>query len=159
MPPILTGRRSLKMFLSGTERQSLSAHHWGEAAKVNMRIFTLVVVGGVALSLACQKPEVVPPAGSPLKASASPAVSPSPNPGIPKDGKYDAKGVVTKINMQLGSVEIDHEDIPNMMPPMKMEFYVQDKKMLDGLAVGDKVDFVLEYKHPTETIAAIKKAK
>lgn len=122
-----------------------------------MRLITLILF--VLASLACQKSEIVPPAGSPLKASASRAGSPSPNPGIPTDGKYDAKGVVTKINMQLGSIELDHEDIPGVMPRMIMEFYVQDKKMLDGLAVGDKVDFVLEYKHPTETIAAIKKAK
>jgi Cu(I)/Ag(I) efflux system periplasmic protein CusF len=124
-----------------------------------MRIFTLALFGCVVLSLACQQAEVAPPAGSPLKASSPPAVSPTPNPGIPKNGKYDAKGVVTKINTKLGSVEIDHEDIPGMMPRMIMEFYVQDKKMLDGLAVGDKVDFVLEYKHPTETIAEIKKTK
>ncbi|MBK9215138.1 MAG: copper-binding protein [Chloracidobacterium sp.] len=112
----------------------------------------------------CQKAEVgqptPPPHVPPVKnLDASPMPPASPNAGIPKDGKYDAKGVVTKINLKLGSIEIDHEDIPGMMPPMRMEFYVQDKRMLDGLAVGDKVDFVLEYKHPTETIATIKKAK
>ena len=42
---------------------------------------------------------------------------------------------------------------------MRMEFFVTDKKMLDGLTVGDKVDFVLRYKHPTETIVKISKPK
>ena len=45
------------------------------------------------------------------------------------------------------------------MPPMIMEFFVSEKKMLDGLKVGDKVDFVLRYKHPGETIVKITKAK
>ncbi|HEX6126479.1 MAG TPA: copper-binding protein [Pyrinomonadaceae bacterium] len=72
--------------------------------------------------------------------NASPRSSASP---ASKDGDYNGKGVVTKIDTELGSVEIDHEDIPDLMPPMRMEFYVSDKKMLGGLKVGDKVDFVL----------------
>lgn len=120
-----------------------------------MKILTSHIILLIAFAIACQKAEVKQPTPMPHV----PPASPTPNAGIPKDGKYDAKGVVTKINMQLGSIELDHEDIPGVMPRMIMEFYVQDKKMLDGLAVGDKVDFVLEYKHPTETIASIKKAK
>lgn len=85
--------------------------------------------------------------------------SPVPTASIPKDGSYDGKGEVTKINMELGSIEMKHEDMPGLMPAMQMEFYVKDKSMLKGLAVGDRVDFVLEYKHPTETITSIKKAK
>ena len=42
---------------------------------------------------------------------------------------------------------------------MKMEFNVKDKALLNGLAVGDQVNFTLQYKHPTETIVAISKAK
>lgn len=121
-----------------------------------MRAYTLVIAACVSFSLGCGK--AVPEPHEPLRAT-SPAGSPTPNAGIPKDGKYDARGVITKINAELGSVEIDHEDIPGLMPPMKMEFYVQDKKMLAGLAEGDPVDFVLEYKHPQETIASIKKVR
>jgi Cu/Ag efflux protein CusF len=89
------------------------------------------------------------------------ATSPTPVPttAIPRDGDYPAKGVVTKINTELGSVELNHGDIPGVMPPMLMEFYVSDKKILGGLKVGDNVDFVLRYKHPTETIVQITKAK
>ena len=64
---------------------------------------------------------------------------------------------MTKINMELGSVELDHEETVGVMPPMIMEFYVKEKALLDGLKVGDHVDFVLEQKHPAETIVAIKK--
>ena len=90
-------------------------------------------------------------------AAASPAAAATPV--IPKDGDYPAKGVVTRISTETGSIEIDHEDIPGVMPPMVMEFFVTDKKLLDGLKVGDKIDFILRYKHPTETIVAITKAK
>jgi len=88
-------------------------------------------------------------------------ISPTPVPTsiTPKDGDYNGKGVVTKINMELGSVEVDHEEIKDMMPAMKMEFYVTDKDMLPGLKVGDKVDFVLRYKAHTETITSIKKTR
>jgi len=78
---------------------------------------------------------------------------------IPKDGNYNAKGRVTKIDMNLGSVELDHEDIPGVMGPMVMEFTLKDKAQLKGLKVGDNVDFVLEYKHPTEIIVDIKKTQ
>lgn len=69
------------------------------------------------------------------------------------------KGVVTKINLELVSVELDHEEIKDVMPPMKMEFYVKEKSELEVLKVGDKVDFVLEENHGQEKIISIKKAK
>lgn len=87
------------------------------------------------------------------------AASTNPTPSIPKGGDYPARGKVTKINEKNGSIELDHEDIPGVMPPMRMEFNVKDKAMLNGLKVGDAVDFTLEYKHPAETIVAIKKAQ
>ncbi len=73
-----------------------------------------------------------------------------------KDGDYLGKGKVTKINNEIGSVEMDHDDIPGLMPAMRMEFYVADKAMLNGLAVGDSVDFIL-YKKGTETITKLTK--
>ena len=90
-----------------------------------------------------------------------PASSPSPVPTavIPKNGDYPGRGVVTKINPEVASVELNHEEIKDVMPAMQMEFYVSDKKLLDGLKVGDKVDFVLRYKHPTETIVNIRKVQ
>lgn len=75
------------------------------------------------------------------------------------NGDYPGKGKVTKINLELGSVEMDHEEIVGVMPAMRMEFYVSDKKMLDGLNVGDAVDFTLRYKDHTETVVGISKAK
>ena len=89
------------------------------------------------------------------------AASPSPVPTtlVPKNGDYPGKGVVTKINLELASIELDHEEIRDVMPAMQMEFFVSDKRLLDGLKIGDKIDFVLRYKDPTETIVNIKKVQ
>lgn len=75
------------------------------------------------------------------------------------NGDYPGKGQVTKINSDLGSFEMDHEEIVGVMPPMRMEFYVSDKKLLNGLAVGDQIDFTLRYKDGTEVVTAISKSK
>jgi Cu/Ag efflux protein CusF len=93
-----------------------------------------------------------------VNAVASPTVNTS-TPVYPRDGNYDARGTITKINNELGSIEFDHEEIPGLMPAMRMEFFVKDKAILNGLAVGDNVDFVIEYKHPAETVVSVKKIK
>ena len=77
----------------------------------------------------------------------------------PANGDYPGRGKVTKIDMKLGSVELDHEEIKGVMPAMKMEFFVSDKKILGGLAVGDKADFTLRYNDNTEIIVDIKKVQ
>lgn len=76
-----------------------------------------------------------------------------------KDGNYEGKGKVTKIDMNIGSVEMDHEEIKDLMPAMRMEFYVTDKALLSPLTVGDSVDFTILYKAGTETITKIAKSK
>ena len=125
-----------------------------------MKIKLLVVILIAVLS-ACESKQSstnvanVNPSPAPSIAAASP--TPVPTIATPKDGDYPAKGVVTKINLELGSIELDHEEIKGVMPAMLMEFFVTDKKMLAGLKVGDKVDFVLRYKDPTETIVDINK--
>ncbi|MBA3770203.1 MAG: copper-binding protein, partial [Blastocatellia bacterium] len=63
---------------------------------------------------------------SPLPSSASPI----------KNGDYSARGKITKINTELKSVELDHEDIPGVMPKMIMEFYVVEPAKIDALKVG-----------------------
>jgi Cu/Ag efflux protein CusF len=109
-----------------------------------MRLLAVLFIALVAGSAAC----------SAERATVSPA--PATNSASQKNGEYPAKGTITKINPTLGSVELDHEDIPNLMPAMRMEFYLADKLMLNGIAVGDIVDFTILYKDGTETITKIK---
>ncbi|MEP6704419.1 MAG: copper-binding protein [Acidobacteriota bacterium] len=112
-----------------------------------------------AAAASCGSPQAVNNSAPKPGTAVSSAPSPVPTAVTPKDGDYDGKGVVTKINLKLGSVELDHEEIKDMMPAMRMEFYVTDKKLLDGLKVGDKADFVVRYKGHSETIVDIKKAQ
>jgi Cu/Ag efflux protein CusF len=129
-----------------------------------MRRVFLILTVSIFLLMGCEKkvsetkPQNVK-ATQTASAPPTPMNSPQPMPSIPKDGDYPGKGVVTKIDEKLGSVELNHEDIPGLMPPMIMEFYVKDKALLKDLKVGDKVDFTVEYKHPTEVISSIKKAQ
>ena len=81
------------------------------------------------------------------------------NPPPPKDGDYAGTGTITKIDLGIGSVEMDHQAVPGLMPAMRMEFYVSDKDLLKGLALGDKVEFTILYKAGTETITKIGKTK
>ncbi len=71
----------------------------------------------------------------------------------------NASGEVTKIDKAAGRVEIRHGGIKALdMPPMRMAFRVRDAKMLDGLAVGDKVRFAAEKIDGQFTVTAISKA-
>jgi Cu/Ag efflux protein CusF len=115
----------------------------------------LLVLSAFLFLQACGSPAAN---NSVSKAVNTPAPTPVPTSITPKDGDYPAKGVVTQVNMEAGWVEIDHEDIKDLMPPMKMMFNVTDTSILKGISAGDKVDFILEYRHPTEVVKSIKKS-
>lgn len=92
------------------------------------------------------------------KTSPSPVAQITPSPQSTLNVKTGRSiGIVTKIDLEFGSIELDHEDIPGMMPKMIMEFYVKDKKMLNGLKIGDKVSFVLEDRNGQEQLIELKK--
>lgn len=115
-----------------------------------------LTIAGLLFFSSCSKPEVDnTPTGNAHSESHDPQAAST----QPKDGLYPGKGKVTKINNELGSVELDHEEIVGVMPPMIMEFYVHEKWLLKGLKVGDEVDFILRYAHPSETIVSITKIK
>ena len=133
---------------------SLLSTDYTRFMKIKLIVFITFMA---AVSLACTAANNSPASSPKPAAKASPSPTPVPTSTVPKNGDYDGKGVVTKINLEMGSVEMDHEEIKGVMPPMRMEFFVSDKKMLDGLKIGDKVDFVLRYKDHTETVVQIKK--
>ena len=120
----------------------------------------LLIFAAVSLFTACggtatnNTTTSAPTVGAPVAQPAEPEI---PANGIPKDGTYVGRGKITKINAANSSLEIDHEKIPGMMPPMKMDFNVKGKELLEGLKVGDAIKFEIEYKHPTPTIVTIKK--
>jgi Cu/Ag efflux protein CusF len=70
-----------------------------------------------------------------------------------------SSGEVTKIDKGGGKVTLKHGEIKNLdMPPMTMVFRVRDAKMLDSVAVGDRVRFVAEKVNGQYTLTALAKA-
>lgn len=67
-------------------------------------------------------------------------------------------GEVTKIDKATGRVTLKHEGIKHLdMPPMSMVFRVRDTKLLDGVAVGDRVRFAADRIDGNFTLTAIAK--
>ncbi len=68
-------------------------------------------------------------------------------------------GEVAKVDVAAGRVTLKHGEIKNLdMPPMTMAFRVRDTKLLDGLAVGDRVRFVAERVDGQYTVTSLSKA-
>jgi Cu/Ag efflux protein CusF len=59
---------------------------------------------------------------------------------------FQGKGKITGLDAGAGFVTIAHEDIPGLMDAMEMQFEAKPRKILNGLKVGDKVDFAIEGK-------------
>jgi protein SCO1 len=70
---------------------------------------------------------------------------------------YQAVGTLKAIDPKLPVAEIDHEDIPGLMPAMQMQFHVKDRSLLAGLAVGDRIKFTVENGVGGMKITAIQK--
>jgi Cu(I)/Ag(I) efflux system periplasmic protein CusF len=68
-------------------------------------------------------------------------------------------GEVKKIDKAQGRITLKHGDIKHLdMPPMTMVFRVTDPKMLDGVAVGDKVRFAADKVGGNYTVTTLSKA-
>jgi Cu/Ag efflux protein CusF len=70
---------------------------------------------------------------------------------------YDIKGKIVAIRPDKEGVTLDHEDIPGLMKGMKMEFLVQDARVLEGLQVGDQVQGKLKVESGSQMITELKK--
>jgi Cu(I)/Ag(I) efflux system periplasmic protein CusF len=69
------------------------------------------------------------------------------------------EGEVTKIDKAQAKITLRHGEIKNLdMPAMTMVFRVRDPKMLDSVAVGDKVRFAADKVGGNFTVTAINKA-
>jgi Cu(I)/Ag(I) efflux system membrane protein CusA/SilA len=101
-----------------------------------------------ALALACVCVNAAAQgAAAPLPSAASAAAMPL------------VQGEVRKLDLNQGLVVLRHGDIPNLaMPPMTMGFDVADRKMLQGLKVGDKVRFQAEMIKGKATVTELRRA-
>jgi len=81
------------------------------------------------------------------------------NAPVSAQGASTTAGDLTKIDKAGGRVEIHHGGIKNLdMPPMRMSFRVREPRLLDGLAVGDKVRFTAEKIDGQFTVITLSKA-
>jgi Cu/Ag efflux protein CusF len=59
---------------------------------------------------------------------------------------YRGVGVVTDVNQETGSLTVNHEDIPGLMPKMEMLFRVEPRDLSEGVRPGDRIEFSVEAK-------------
>jgi len=57
---------------------------------------------------------------------------------------YHGVGIVKGMDPTAPTLEIDHEDIKGLMPAMQMNFHIKSKDLLQGLSVGDRIEFTVE---------------
>ena len=70
-----------------------------------------------------------------------------------------SEGEVAKLDKAQGRITIKHGGVKNLdMPPMAMAFKVRDPKMLDSVAVGDKVRFAAEKVEGSFTVTSLSRA-
>ena len=66
---------------------------------------------------------------------------------------------VRKVDKSQGKLTLKHGEVKRLdMPPMTMVFRVRDPKMLDGLAVGDKLLVDIDKVDGQYTVTALRKA-
>ena len=71
--------------------------------------------------------------------------------------EFHAQGVVRAILPELNVVVVTHDEIAGYMPPMTMGFRVATPQLLNGVAVGDSVRFVLRGTVPNLFVTGIQK--
>jgi Cu(I)/Ag(I) efflux system protein CusF len=71
----------------------------------------------------------------------------------------NADGEVTKIDKAAARVTIKHGGLPALeMPPMTQTFRVAETKLLDSVAVGDRVRFTVEKVSGGYTVKVLNRA-
>ncbi|MCL4685587.1 copper-binding protein [Myxococcota bacterium] len=68
------------------------------------------------------------------------------------------QGRIVAIDVENAEITLDHGDIPGLMEAMTMPFPVSDPKLLEGLQVGQQVEFDLEHRGGMYTVKGIRPA-
>jgi Cu(I)/Ag(I) efflux system periplasmic protein CusF len=70
-----------------------------------------------------------------------------------------AAGEVIKVDKPAGKVTLKHGEIKNLdMPAMSMVFRAKDPKVIEGLVVGDKIQFTAEKINGQYTLTSVTKS-
>jgi Cu/Ag efflux protein CusF len=76
------------------------------------------------------------------------------NRGTPTHGT--GQGTVAAVDAARGEITLDHGDIPGLMGPMTMSYSVPDKKILESITPGAKVEFDVEVVKGDYRVTAIR---
>jgi Cu/Ag efflux protein CusF len=68
---------------------------------------------------------------------------PAASESVGEQQRFEGKGVVEAIDMEVGQVTLTHEDIEGFMNAMTMDFEVQNTAMLEELEEGMQVSFTV----------------
>lgn len=91
-----------------------------------------------ALALLCHASATPTPAGTgPQRLHVAQADAPK---------LFHGVGKVTAVDAPSGFITLKHEAIPGLMDAMEMQFEAKPATILDGLKVGDKVEFTINGK-------------
>lgn len=71
------------------------------------------------------------------------------------DAEKPGTGVVRGIDAANAQITLEHGDIPGLMKAMTMTFEVAAPTLLEGVAVGDEVDFHVRYADGKYTVTEI----
>ena len=71
--------------------------------------------------------------------------------------EFQGRGVVRAVLPELNVIVLTHGEIPGYMPPMTMGFRAAPPQLLDGIAVGDPVHFLLRGTLPNLVVTGIEK--
>jgi Cu(I)/Ag(I) efflux system membrane protein CusA/SilA len=69
---------------------------------------------------------------------------------------HQGRGIIRGIQRDIPRVAIEHGDIPGLMTAMTMGFELADKSMVEGLKLGQEVEFTVVYENAKYRITAIK---
>ncbi|HEX8900644.1 copper-binding protein [Vitreimonas sp.] len=73
-------------------------------------------------------------------------------------GPISGTGVVTQVDAAAGTITFSHEAMPAISwPAMTMQFTAEDPAILQGIAVGDHVNFELKSATETSIVTMVQK--
>ena len=84
---------------------------------------------------------------------------PAPAAASPAEGAM-SEGEVRKVDLDAKKITLRHGPIPNLdMPPMTMEFEVDDRAPLQTLKAGERIRFLVEQRNGKMVITRIEPAR
>lgn len=110
-----------------------------------------LILTAALLGAAC-----TPPAGDEAQSPATDQSEPAAPAG--EAAPVSATGTVTAVDAAAGTISIDHGAIAAInWPAMEMQFTTQDPAILQGIAVGDRVQFELKSAAESTVVTAVRK--